>query len=179
MKVSSITRGLSFLTVAVCVHPYSTSSPSNQASRRDVLQRSFAAALLAAHSSPVSAATGPQDGNLPDLPPEAVRSYLQYRVPLQTSADFYLFELRELLTDTSEWGIVGELFQTNNNRGQGNPSRMEREFTNTFRIIGLSLPPDEADAMREAQFKFEKAAQRISKVRTCCLYLYIEMKMIT
>ena len=33
---------------------------------------------------------------------EAVRSYLQYRVPLQTSADFYTFELRDLLADTAE-----------------------------------------------------------------------------
>jgi hypothetical protein len=41
--------------------------------------------------------TGRDDGNLPDLPPDAVRSYLQYRVPLQTAADFYIFELQDLL----------------------------------------------------------------------------------
>ncbi|KAL7578429.1 hypothetical protein ACA910_012822 [Epithemia clementina (nom. ined.)] len=100
--------------------------------------------------------TGPNDGQLPDLPPEAVRSYLQYRTPLQTSADFYVFELQDLLRDTNEWGLVGELFQVNNNRGQGIPSRIEREFTNTMRIVGLSMPPDTADEMRDAQFAFEK-----------------------
>ena len=44
-----------------------------------------------------SAVTGPSDGNLPDLPPDAVRSYLQYRIPLQTAADYYVFELQSLL----------------------------------------------------------------------------------
>jgi hypothetical protein len=51
-------------------------------------------AALAAASSAV---TGPGDGNLPDLPPDAVRSYLQYRIPLQTAADYYVFELQSLL----------------------------------------------------------------------------------
>ena len=98
-----------------------------------------------------------------DLPPEAVRSYLQYRGPLQTSADFYLFDLQDLLKDPSEWGLVGELFQVNNNRGQGNPNRIEREFTNTMRILGLSMPPNTAEEMRDAQFKFERAMAKISK----------------
>lgn len=30
------------------------------------------------------------------------RSYLQYRIPLQISADFYVFDLRELLSDPSK-----------------------------------------------------------------------------
>lgn len=103
-------------------------------------------------------------GNIPDLPPEAVRSYLQYRVSLQTSADFYLFDLKDQINDVMDWGGVNELFQVNNNRGQGNPSRMEREFTNVFRILGLSFPPDTADEMRAAQFKFETAAAKLSKI---------------
>ena len=107
--------------------------------------------------------TGPSDGNLVDLPPEAVRSYLQYRIALQTSADFYLFELQDLLRDPSDYGTVNDLYQANNNRGQGNPNRIEREFTNTFRIIGLSMPPEYADEMRDAQYKFERGAQVISK----------------
>jgi len=119
--------------------------------------------LVVASSMPSRAITGSSDGNLPDLPPEAVRSYLQYRIPLQTSADFYLFELQELLKDPSDWGTVGELFQTLNNRGQGNPSRIEREFTNTMRIIGLSMPPETAEDMRDAQFAFEKSMAKISK----------------
>jgi hypothetical protein len=107
--------------------------------------------------------TGPDDGKLSDLPPDAVRSYLQYRVPLQTSADFYIFELQPNLENVFNWGEIGELFQVNNNRGQGNPSRIEREFTNTFRILGLSMPLDVADEMRDAQYKFEAAMAKISK----------------
>jgi hypothetical protein len=101
--------------------------------------------------------TGPLDGNLVDLPPEAVRSYLQYRIPLQTSADFYVFELRDQLSDVNQWGEINELFQSR-------PSRMEREFTNVFRILGLSMPPDVSDVMRDAQSKFERASFRISKI---------------
>jgi hypothetical protein len=146
---------------------------NSASSRRDFLQLVNVAAPLMTGAAvlvqqqPANAAThstGPEDGNLPDLPPEAVRSYLQYRIPLQTSADFYVFELQDLLQDISQWGEVGELFQVNNNRGQGNPSRIEREFTNVFRIVGLSMPPETADEMREAQFRFEKAAATISKV---------------
>ena len=146
--------------------------PSSSVNRRDLFQSIIltpaaisAAAVVFAPTWPALAVTptGPNDGNLVDLPPEAVRSYLQYRIPLQTSADFWLFELHDLLSDTNTWGEIGELFQVNNNRGQGNPSRMEREFTNTFRILGLSMPPDTADEMRDAQFRFEAAAAKMSK----------------
>lgn len=51
----------------------------------------------AAQAAASSALTGPSDGHLPDLPPDAVRSYLQYRIPLQTAADYYVFELQGLL----------------------------------------------------------------------------------
>jgi hypothetical protein len=40
---------------------------------------------------------------------------------------------------------------------------MEREFTNVFRIVGLSMPPDAAEEMRDAQFKFEKGIGILSK----------------
>jgi hypothetical protein len=146
---------------------FSASTPN----RRDMLNQLVAivpfttAAIDIALPSPAHAVipTGPEDGKLMDLPPDAIRSYLQYRVPLQTSADFYIFELQNNLQNVDNWGEIGELFQTNNNRGQGNPSRIEREFTNTFRILGLSMPPDTADEMREAQFKFEAAMAKISK----------------
>ena len=145
-------------------------------SRRGVFQTTFASSLLttaavwAVQPQPswaVVTPTGPDDLD-PELPPDAVRSYLQYRVPLQTSADFYVFELQQLLQDSSEWGQVGELFQVNNNRGQGIPSRMEREFTNTMRILGLSMPPDTADEMRDAQFAFEKGTCNADSVLCVC-----------
>jgi len=107
--------------------------------------------------------TGASDGLLPDLPTEAVRSYLQYRIPLQIAADYYVFELLPKLSSIDDWGEVNQLFQVNNNKGQGSPSKMERDYTNTMRIIGLSMPPDEAEDMRDAQFKFERAVNKISK----------------
>lgn len=106
---------------------------------------------------------GAEDGNLPDLPKEAARSYLQYRFTLQLACDYYLFELQPKLGNIDDWGEVNLLFQTNNNRGQGQPNKIERDYTNTMRILLLSMPPDESETMRDAQFKFERAMQKISK----------------
>ena len=95
-------------------------------------------------------------GLLPDLPPDASRSYLQYRTPLQISADYYLFDLRDQVKDTNSWGEIGQLFNGQNARGgQGQPSAIERNFINPMRILALSMPPDTADEMRAAQFDFE------------------------
>jgi len=148
-----------------CALALSSSKISNsELSRRAMIQSSVATSFALLRAPTVSrGVTGPTDGNLVDLPPEAVRSYLQYRIPLQTASDFYLFELKDKLADVNQWGEVGELFVQSNNRGQGNPNRIEREFTNVFRILGLSMPPDTADEMRDAQFRFEKAMAKISK----------------
>ncbi|CAJ1942620.1 unnamed protein product [Cylindrotheca closterium] len=99
-----------------------------------------------------------------DLPPDAAKSYYQYRIPLQLAADYYIFELQEKVGNLDEWGNIGQLFASNNARGgQGQPSRIERDFVNPMRIVLLSMPPDVSDEMREAQFKFEAAMQQISK----------------
>eukprot|EP00553_Chaetoceros_curvisetus_P002496 CAMPEP_0204616414 /NCGR_PEP_ID=MMETSP0717-20131115/3663_1 /ASSEMBLY_ACC=CAM_ASM_000666 /TAXON_ID=230516 /ORGANISM="Chaetoceros curvisetus" /LENGTH=287 /DNA_ID=CAMNT_0051629651 /DNA_START=27 /DNA_END=890 /DNA_ORIENTATION=+ len=166
---------LPFLTLAG-VSAFTPNSPRNSVrvdtslglERRQVLQQIPALALLGTVPATIfpnaaSAVTGVEDGNLPDLPPEARKSYLQYRIPLQLAADYYLFELMPKLSNIDDWGEVNQLFQVNNNKGQGSPSKIERDYTNTMRIIGLSMPPDEADDMRTAQFKFEKAMNKISK----------------
>jgi hypothetical protein len=142
--------------------PAKLTKPGN--ARRNLLQFVALApfSVLALPAVAVTPTDG-KDGNLADLPPDASRSYLQYRIPLQIAADFYIFELQPKMGEIDDWGEVGQLFQVNNNKGQGNPSRIERDFTNVFRILGLSMLPDEADAMREAQFKFEKAMGKISK----------------
>ncbi len=44
-----------------------------------------------------------------------------------------------------------------------NNSFVERDFVNPMRVLLLSFPPDVSDEMRDAQFRFEKAANRISK----------------
>mmetsp|Transcript_29061 Transcript_29061/g.43914 ORF Transcript_29061/g.43914 Transcript_29061/m.43914 type:complete len:292 (+) Transcript_29061:80-955(+) len=128
--------------------------------RREMLKM----ACMSALSVPsIVNAISSEEGNLSELPPEAARSYLQYRIPLQINADYYVFELQELMEDPQKWGDVGQLFQVNNNRGQGQPSRIERDYVNPMRILGLSMPPDIADEMRDSQFKFEKAMAKITK----------------
>lgn len=148
----------------------SSNSDTATSSRREWIQTTIAATgalaigeSLTGFSTPAHAVAGFADGNLPDLPPDAGRSYLQYRVPLQIAADYYVFELNDQLRDIDEWGNVNQLFQTNNNKGQGQPNKIERDYTNPMRILGLSMPPDEADTLRDAQFKFERAMQTCSK----------------
>jgi hypothetical protein len=139
-----------------------------ESSRRQILQTSGAAVLasLVGVPPPANAAlTGASDGNLPDLPPEAAKSYLQYRLGMQLSADYYMWELQELLEQTDNWGEVAQLFQSSSARGaQGSPSRMERQFINPMRIIGLSMPPDVAEQMQDSQYAFERAMAGITKV---------------
>eukprot|EP00558_Chaetoceros_sp_UNC1202_P013068 CAMPEP_0197239058 /NCGR_PEP_ID=MMETSP1429-20130617/5557_1 /TAXON_ID=49237 /ORGANISM="Chaetoceros sp., Strain UNC1202" /LENGTH=309 /DNA_ID=CAMNT_0042698373 /DNA_START=13 /DNA_END=942 /DNA_ORIENTATION=+ len=150
----------------------SSSALNLEADRRQILQMPALAILssLAAPIAPLPAfaaegtkMTGAADGNLPDLPTEASRSYLQYRIALQIAADYYIFDLQPKLTTVDDWGDINQLFQTNNNRGQGQPNKIERDYVNPMRILGLSMPPDEAEDMRTAQFKFEKAMSKISK----------------
>jgi hypothetical protein len=153
-----------------------SSTPSSSLTTIDTARRNFLAtasavvvgAGQAASSYPevASAATKPtgsSDGNLPYLPSDAVRSYLQYRIPLQIAADYYIFSLQDMVGDIEQWGDVGQLFRVNNNKGQGQPSKIERDYTNPMRVLLLSFPPDVSDEMRDAQFKFEKAMNSISK----------------
>jgi hypothetical protein len=135
-------------------------------SRRNFVGTTAAIAVLTSMSPSAGAASGSatiSDGNLPDLPSEAVRSYLQYRIPLQIAADYYIFALQDMTGDIDQWGEVGQLFQVNNNKGQGQPSKIERDFVNPMRILLLSFPPDISEEMRDAQFRFERAANKISK----------------
>ena len=94
--------------------------------RRDFVATSATMALLTGMSPSANAAgiATASDGNLPDLPNEAVRAYLQYRVQLQISADSYVFSLQDKVGDIDEWGEIGQPFQVNNNRGQGQPSKI-------------------------------------------------------
>jgi len=99
-----------------------------------------------------------------DLPPDAIRSYLQYRFPLQFSADFYQFELKEKLSDFNKWGDVNSLFSSQSARGSSSVSRLEREFINPMRILVLSMPPDESDILRDSMDKFEQSMFKLSKL---------------
>ncbi|KAL3816448.1 hypothetical protein ACHAXA_001030 [Cyclostephanos tholiformis] len=108
--------------------------------------------------------TTSSSGLLPDLPPEAVRSYLQYRFPLQLAADYYIFDLQNMVRDTDEFGAVNDLVSSKGSRGgAGGASRIERDYVNPMRIIGLSMPPDYADDIRDSQFAFERAMSKMTK----------------
>mmetsp|Transcript_54028 Transcript_54028/g.80615 ORF Transcript_54028/g.80615 Transcript_54028/m.80615 type:complete len:300 (-) Transcript_54028:92-991(-) len=137
-------------------------------SRRDFFQKvakgAFGTlAVLQQTPRPAQAASGITDLSS-DLPPDAARSYLQYRVNLQVAADYYVYELQEMVSDPEQWGEVTQLFATSNSRGgQGQPNRVERDFINPMRILGLSMPPDIADALRDSQFAFERSMQQLTK----------------
>lgn len=141
------------------------SENNNSVSRRHALTLVLPLLLLGAPpTAQAREVTTAVSGSLSDLPPNAVRSYLQYRTPLQISADYYLFDLRSQLQDVNRWGEVGEAFVGTNARGgQGQPSAVERNFVNPMRILGLSMPPEEADILRQSQFDFERAMAKVSK----------------
>lgn len=122
---------------------------------------------FAAPSKPALAArpvTDASSGELPDLPNQAVASYLQYRFQLQLAADYYIFDLQTMVGDTNEFGAVNELVASKGARGgQGGATRIERDYVNPMRIIGLSMPPEYADEIRDSQFAFEKAMSKLTK----------------
>merc|ERR1712232_315032 len=126
-------------------------------SRRSVLIAPFFLPLIRV---PGAQAADPSS----DLPPDAIRSYLQYRFPLQFSADFYQFELKEKLGDFDKWGEVNSLFSSQGARGSAGVSRLEREFINPMRILVLSMPPDESDNLRDAMNAFEQSMFKLSKL---------------
>jgi len=152
-----------------------TTKSSTSQTRRTWLQKSASTLLLGSTAAfapiqPASAApsnrpvTDASSGDLPELPPEAVRSYLQYRFSLQLAADYYLFDLQSMVSDTDEFGAVSDLVASKGARGgQGGASRIEREYVNPMRIVGLSMPPEYADDIRDTQFAFEKAMSKLTK----------------
>mmetsp|Transcript_10732 Transcript_10732/g.17785 ORF Transcript_10732/g.17785 Transcript_10732/m.17785 type:complete len:300 (+) Transcript_10732:44-943(+) len=163
--VSNNHQAISTTATTTTTAVFASPSEGHHVDRRQMLQWTAAALVTTGMPSVTNAVTvnGADSGNLPELPPNAIRSYLQYRIPLQISADYYLWDLQEKLGDTQEWGAVGELFRVNNNKGQGQPSKIERDFINPMRILSLSMPPDTADELRDSQFAFEKAMQKITK----------------
>ena len=77
------------------------------ATRRSLLQNASKTFVVGTSSMllgrPIANArevTDVTSGGLPDLPPDAQRSYLQYRFPLQLAADFYIFDLQTMVGDT-------------------------------------------------------------------------------
>ena len=118
--------------------------------RRGFVGATAGMAMLTALSPVAGASVIPTvaDGNLGDLPNDAVRSYLQYRIPLQIAADYYVFALQDMVGDVDQWGEVGQLFRVNSNRGQGQPSkigryreseRTEQRTNQPFACVGASL----------------------------------------
>lgn len=172
-RINSAALSLSPLVTAVNDH-HNDDGRGDQTTRRAWLQATMslvvAAALVPAEGASAAALPPPRvpttssSGLLSDLPPEAVRSYLQYRFPLQLAADFYIFDLQTMVRDTDEFGAVNDLVASKGSRGGGGgASRIERDYVNPMRIIGLSMPPEYADDIRDTQFAFEKAMARLTK----------------
>lgn len=135
--------------------------PIDYASATEIDKQSAAAAVTSTRRRIPTDATS---GNLPDFPPEAIRSYLQYRYPLQLAADFYIFDLQSMVANTDSFGEVNDLVASRaSNGGGGGASRIERDYVNPMRIIGLSMPPDVADEIRDSQFAFERAMAKLTK----------------
>jgi hypothetical protein len=82
--------------------PARVTTPGN--ARRNLLQL-VALAPLSVLALPAVAVTPTdgKDGPLAELPPDAIRSYLQYRVPLQIAADFYVFDLQPKMGEIDDW----------------------------------------------------------------------------
>ena len=80
--------------------------------RRSWLQSSASVLLgsvIASASSPqvAFAKTATDASSLdPDLPNDAIKSYLQYRYSLQLAADYYMFDLQDMVADTGEIILV-------------------------------------------------------------------------
>ena len=73
---------------------------------RDIVASSALVLSFMTSNVPVAKAAG---SALDDLPPEAQRSYKQYRIPLQIAADYYLWELRDKISVIDDWGEVNEV----------------------------------------------------------------------
>ena len=73
---------------------------------RDLVASSALVLPFMTSNVPVAKAAG---SALDDLPPEAQRSYKQYRIPLQIAADYYLWELRDKISVIDDWGEVNEV----------------------------------------------------------------------
>ena len=73
---------------------------------RDIVASSALVLPFMTSNVPVAKAAG---SALDDLPPEAQRSYKQYRIPLQIAADYYLWELRDKISVIDDWGEVNEV----------------------------------------------------------------------
>lgn len=138
--------------------------PIDNAFANPIDEQSAATAAATTTNTRRRTPTDATSGNLPDFPPEAVRSYLQYRYPLQLAADFYVFDLQSMVADADSFGEVNDLVASrSSNGGGGGASRIERDYVNPMRIIGLSMPPDVADEIRDSQFAFERAMSRLTK----------------
>ena len=111
MLLFSSVSGVAAFSTGCCSHTTSTCLYAEKVSttRRSWLEKSARSILLGsafASSSPQLAyakKTGTDASSLdPDLPPDAIKSYLQYRYSLQLAADFYIFDLQNMVADTGE-----------------------------------------------------------------------------
>ena len=104
------TDAFSSCTSRTRVNPSSTGLAATRRSLLEHASKSLgigaASLLLDLPSAVAREVTDVTSGNIPDLPIDAQRSYMQYRFPLQLAADFYIFDLQTMVADTGEVFLV-------------------------------------------------------------------------
>ena len=69
------------------------------------------------------------------LPRDFLKSYIQYRTTLQLASDYFNWDLRDAAYDNERWGELSAALTSQSARaGQGQPSKIERDFTNPMRM---------------------------------------------
>ncbi|KAJ1636482.1 hypothetical protein T492DRAFT_835320 [Pavlovales sp. CCMP2436] len=107
-------------------------------------------ALIVPPGAPAAAAAVEEE-DFGELPPQSVRAFKQYRPTLQFTADYFIFELHDLINDVSNWPDIEGLMRSASANGQGQPSTFARIVLIPMQQIALAFPPDVSDELADAK----------------------------
>lgn len=101
---------------------------------------------------------------LDDLPKQTASAYKMQWPSLQIAADYYVFELLDLVENPTRWNQIAELSSSTNIGSAASVSKVEREFFTPMRILSLAFPPDlGGDEMQEAFNSFQKVIAKMTR----------------
>mmetsp|Transcript_3929 Transcript_3929/g.9978 ORF Transcript_3929/g.9978 Transcript_3929/m.9978 type:complete len:302 (-) Transcript_3929:256-1161(-) len=113
-------------------------------------------ALIVPPGAPAAAAAVEEE-DFGELPPQSVRAFKQYRPTLQFTADYFIFELHDLINDVSNWPDIEGLMRSASANGQGQPSTFARIVLIPMQQIALAFPPDVSDELADAKNEMERS----------------------